>query len=78
MTRKASIGRVFSDTFSRITSMMGGWVNTLRSASGNRAGSQQAVAMASPAPAWCLSPPTPYLFLFPSPQGKEVKILRRH
>lgn len=42
MTRKASIGRVFSDTFRRITSMMGGWDSTLRSVSGNRAGSQQA------------------------------------
>ena len=78
MTRKASTGRVFSDTFSRITSMMGGWDSTLRSASGNRAESQLAWDMASPEPARCLSPPTPYLFLFPSPQRKEVKILRRH
>lgn len=56
MRRKASTGSVFNDTFTRITSRMGDWDSTLRSASGERAGSR-------PGPGWSL----PRACLLPAP-----------
>lgn len=45
MTRKASRDRVFIDTFSRTTSRLEGWDITLRSASGNKTGSQPSLEL---------------------------------